>query len=222
MEFKINSFPANLLYRVFRTKEAAEEAMKNKDIDQTLHYVLHGLTKRESQIIENIYVYGLSYAETAKKLGISRSRVGHINNDIIRKLRSAKNVDYLYFGIEESNRRKIQVYKNEAEKKAAKAYDKGFNDGYEKGLKDGTTNAVKMQDRTKMPITVLNVSNRVIDDLFTHGIRTVGDLLCIENFRIIRDIGIKHNIAIIAALKEIGIDYENMEDLSYEEEKEKN
>ena len=56
----------------------------------------------------------------------------------------------------------------------------------------------------------------------TEGCSITVNGISIENFRIIRDIGIKHNIAIIAALKEIGIDYENMEDLSYEEEKEKN
>lgn len=222
MKNYLNSFPLNLLYRVFRTEEAALKASQAKDFNATLYYVLSLLTSRERQVFNCIYMKSLPYADTAKTLGISRSRVCHVNNDILRKLRSAGNANYLYFGIEEAHRKEIEAYRNEGEKNAEKAYAKGVSDGYEQGFKAGAVNAIKMQDRTGMPITVLKVSNRIIDDLFAHGIRTVGDLLCIENFRTIKDIGSKHNIALIAALKEIGIDYLGMEDLTDEGKAEEN
>lgn len=222
MENNLNSFPLNLLYRVFRTEEAALKASETSDFNATLYYVLSFLTQRERQVFNFIYMKNLSYADTAKTLGISKSRVCHVNNDILRKLRSARYANFLYFGIEEAHRKEINAYRNEGEKNAERAYKQGVRDGYKQGVRQGTISAVKMQDRTSMPITVLKVSNRVIDDLYAHGIRTVGDLLCIDNFRIIRDIGYKHNIALITALTEIGIDYYNMEDLSDEEKAEEN
>lgn len=216
MEINLNEFPANFLLSVLRTPESVSIAMNTKDFTGSLYYVIGTLSEREQDIIRCIYQKHMKISDVSRYLKITKNRISQIKSDILKKCRSAQNIQYLYFGISQTYQCDMKLMQSEGEKAARKRYEEGYKKGYESGVVDGAASAIKMQDRTIMPISVLRVSNRVLDDLYKYGLRTVGDLLCIENFTVIKDIGYKHNIDLINALKLIGIDCKNMEDL-YEE-----
>lgn len=64
---------------------------KTKTIANMLHSV--GLTPRQLQCMEGVYVHGQSKSQVSRSLGISRERVGQCVTIGIRKIKIALNID---------------------------------------------------------------------------------------------------------------------------------
>lgn len=90
------SYPLNLL-------DAIEEGHWRypipEDLNQSLSYVLAGMTEREYFVLYAYYYEGKFYGEIAKTVGVTRERIRQLIEKSLRKLRHPTRIEFLIYGV---------------------------------------------------------------------------------------------------------------------------
>lgn len=119
--------------------------------------ICDSLPKRQQELIELRYYWELTFTSIAKKWSLSKQRVGQIHASVIRYLHSSN----IYF-----------LYSNDVQDSLLKA---------EEEIKNGNKSFLYC-----IPIEVLNISVRICNALKRAKILTIGHLLELEDYEILR------------------------------------
>ena len=90
------NYPINLLNDI--AGEDWEYALP-EDFNQSLAYVLAGLTEREQGILIARYKDAMTYEAVGKNYGVTRERIRQIEAKAIRKLRHPTRIKFLIYGV---------------------------------------------------------------------------------------------------------------------------
>lgn len=196
-------YPQNLIERIIEDTDQQLPA----DFNQTLAYVLAGLTNHEQRIIEMYFRYNMTYAEIAKTFSITRERVHQIIEKAIRKLRHPSRLDLLKKGM----RQHIKDAYNEGRQDATNAYLKNITNRISK-IENALEIKTNANDTEITPVKTTSIEDitlsvRSYNVLKRAGHNTLESVakLSREEFIKIRNLGRKSAEEIIEKLHEHGL-----------------
>ena len=176
------------------------------DFNQTLAYILAGMSEREQRVIEMYFRYNMTYMQIGKTFNVTQERIRQIKEKAIRKLRHPSRLNLLKTGIRNQIR---------------DAYDKGRQETTNTYLKVMTNKISKIEntlkintdnDNTKIPIKPtsiedINLSVRSYNVLKRAGCNTLESIakLSRNEFTKIRNLGQRSAEEILEKLHEHGL-----------------
>lgn len=190
------SFPLNFLNHL---EQSEERKNISGDRRNGIEYAISTLPENGRRWISLRFRDGVSAEQTAQTLGLTLAQERELEQDTVRKLRYTSRWDWIAYGIEGNVKRiKTQV--------RAEAYE----EGYRKGLEDGHGGKVPHTPDAAtlaLPISALSLPNRTRHSLTMDGRTTVGSLVDMNQFQImrIRGLGTGGAEKVGLALRQLGI-----------------
>ena len=114
-------YPQNLITAAFQGTDLPMPEI-TEDIVAGLKTALSSLSSREQEILRRSYEERLTQKSTAEFLNISASRVGFLEHQALRKLRSAQRVPYIVYGEQELREREESIRREKLERFDAEKY----------------------------------------------------------------------------------------------------
>ena len=114
-------YPQNLITAAFQGTDLPMPEI-TEDIVAGLKTALSSLSSREQVILHRSYEERLTQKSTAEFLNISASRVGFLEHQALRKLRSAQRVQYIIYGEQGLKEREESIRREKLERFDAEKY----------------------------------------------------------------------------------------------------
>ena len=114
-------YPQNLITAAFQGTDLPMPEI-TEDIVAGLKTALSSLSSREQEILRRSYEERLTQKSTAEFLNISASRVGFLEHQALRKLRSAQRVPYIVYGEQGVREREESIRREKLERFDAEKY----------------------------------------------------------------------------------------------------
>lgn len=192
----IQQFPRNLLNYL---EHSNEHNRISGDRRNGIEYAVSTLPENGRKWISLRFREGFSSEETARSLGLTLEQERKLRQDTLRKLRSTKRREWIAYGIEGNVRQIKELTRAEA-----------YEEGYRKGLEDGKTGKFPQTPDAatlSQPVAVLPIPNRILCRLTVEGYTTVGSLLDMDEFQIMRTRGLGACSAgkVALALRQLGL-----------------
>ena len=108
-------YPQNLITAAFQGTDLPMPEI-TEDIVAGLKTALSSLSSREQEILRRSYEERLTQKSTAEFLNISASRVGFLEHQALRKLRSAQRVQYIIYGEQGLKEREESIRREKLER----------------------------------------------------------------------------------------------------------
>ena len=195
----MRSYPMNLLHAVDCKHTWEIPNSLTADSSAGLVYALSTLTQTAQMWVYLRFQEGLSAQDTAAQLELSPEAEKQLRKDTLQKLRFPYRWNYIRYGIQGNIDRLI-----------TQAQADSFREGYRKGLEDGnagTRPAAPGQELLDQPIEVLPLNTRCRNALDHACLRTLGDLVPLDYYDImkIRGLGASGANCVARALVDAGI-----------------
>lgn len=196
-------YPQNLLDAI--TDEWVEPLPT--DFNQTLAYVLAGLTEREQAVIEMYFKHNMTYEQIGREFNVTRERIRQIEAKALRKLRHPS---------------RLQLIKKGVRDWVASAREEGRQENINAELKTAIDSIVEIAKKLEIdlstrdimppvkdiPIEHLDLSVRSYNVLKRAGYNTLESVceLSMNDFLRLRNIGKKSAEEILEKIKEHGLE----------------
>ncbi len=204
------SYPLNLLDEI---AEGDWEYPLPEDFNQSLSYVLAGMTEREQFVIHAYFYEGKTYAEIGKSAGVTRERIRQLIEKSLRKLRHPTRVNFLIYGVKGViQQTSVEAAQNAVSKRLERALSQIGDISHFLHTITGKEEYADISEKCagfndSIPLEELNLSCRSFNCLKHAGVTQAGDIARMSKGELMRvkNLGKKSVEEVIDTIHKLGL-----------------